>query len=95
MAGEPNETHWEQLGRPWWVTWVAGMSHVPPVLGHVIAESEVARTAQSWIAAGAILTWDGAIPAQGLMSLIGSTWGALGGSRAWRGRDTCPWGVVT
>ena len=29
-------------------------------------------------------------PAQGLMSLIGSTWGALGGSRAWRGGTHVP-----
>ena len=140
MAGEPNETHWEQLGWPWWVTWAAGVSHVPPGVGshdrrirsgsdsaildrgrrhldlgwhhpgsglnephwehlgcpgrvtcmvgeghvspgsgHVTADPEVSWPATSWIVSGTLLAQGGAIPAPGLMSLIGNTWGGLGG----------------
>ena len=151
MAGESNETHWEQLGQPWRVTWAAGMSHVPPGVGsrdrrirsgsdsaildrgrrhldlgwrhpssglnephwehlgcpgrvtcmageghvfpgsgHMTADPEVSRPAQSWITACSILARGHAILAQGLMSLIGSTFGQPGGSHGQRGGSRAP-----
>ena len=56
----------------------------------VTAEPEVAQLVPSWIMVGAILAQGGAILAQGLMSLIGITWGNPGGSRGRQGKVTCP-----
>lgn len=55
---------------------------------HMTDEPEVAQPAPSWIAVGSILARGGTIPAQGLMSLMGCTWGALGGSHGQQGRVT-------
>ena len=55
-----------------------------------MAKPEVAQLVPSWIMVGAILAQGGAILAQGLMSLIGITWGCPGGSRGWWGRVTSP-----
>ena len=61
-----------------------GAAHVFP------ADPVVDSPAPSWIAADAILPRGSTNLARGLMSLIGSTWGALGGSRGWQVRVTCP-----
>ena len=58
---------------------MAGEGHVSLGSGHVTANPEVSWPAPSWITSGAILAQGGAIPAPGLMSLIGNTWGGLGG----------------
>ena len=74
------------------VTWEAGGGHLPPGHCHMTDEMEVARPAISWIALGAILPQGVTIPAWGLMSLIGSTWCNLDGSRGRWLRITCPLG---
>lgn len=85
-----NEPDWEHLGRSMGVTWETGGGHVPPRALFMTDEMEVASPVISWIAAGAVLPRGGTIPAWGLMSLIGSTWGNPGGSCGRRLRVTCP-----
>ena len=58
---------------------MAGEGHVSPGSGPMTADPEVSQPAPSWIMSGAILAQGGAIPAPGLMSLIGNTWGGPGG----------------
>ena len=58
---------------------MVGEGHVSPGSGHVTADPEVSWPATSWIVSGTLLAQGGAIPAPGLMSLIGNTWGGPGG----------------
>ena len=90
-----NEPHWITWGCPggsrgWW-----GRVTSPPGWGHMTVETEVAQPVPSWIAAGSILAWCGAISPGGLMSLIGSNWGGWAGHLCGQGGSQAPQGGVT